>query len=218
MSNAKDDFGPEATVFLAFKQLVGPSLVALADSCRSGLKESRIALSQPSSIGTRKTLPDLQQRIEQARKAFSEAHADALRRLYRSKTTTADAGNRLGFTSLNNTALRSHTQFESDSESIFTVYFFLFNLEEFASEMLTLLPLVANLGKQEISLTLRQTTLSRKYGSFLGRLLCSVDFAPSTRDTRPHRLNTLFARLTTLSPRSKSERLFPKVSCNSFRC
>ncbi|KAH8107675.1 Fusaric acid resistance protein-like-domain-containing protein [Cristinia sonorae] len=149
-SQLADPFGPEIDgpfpseddILLqaaadTFGQLVddlGPPLKALSTTCATSLKRLREAFDLPDGSRSSTIEPqdfrDLANALERALFTFESTSNHAILRMYRSGTASepleTPAGN------------DENTLTGSQSENIFLVYFFIFTLQEFAKELISL--------------------------------------------------------------------------------
>ncbi|TCD61379.1 hypothetical protein EIP91_008533 [Steccherinum ochraceum] len=115
---------------------LGPPLKALASTCATSLKRLREAFVVPdkkaSTIEPR-DFHDLASALERALFTFESTSNHAILRLYRTGTATEPSHS-------SSTSFGDENQLTtgSQSENIFLVYFFIFTLQEFAKELISL--------------------------------------------------------------------------------
>ncbi|KAL1940894.1 hypothetical protein VTO73DRAFT_7935 [Trametes versicolor] len=128
-----------ATVFGELMDDLGPPLKALSSTCTTTLKKLREAFVHPRENTDRTTMEpadfhELSENVERALFTFESTSNHAVLRLYRS-------GNISGVDSRASVAsLTSENQALSgdESENIFLVYFYIFTLQEFSRELISL--------------------------------------------------------------------------------
>ncbi|CAL1706087.1 unnamed protein product [Somion occarium] len=114
-------------------------LKSLSSTCSSTLKRLREAFVEPHQVGKREAIGpeefnDLAESIDRALFQFESTSNHAILRLYRKGT-----GGTAGTASSRMSVVSSLTDTDgSDSENIFLVYFFIFTLQEFAKELVSL--------------------------------------------------------------------------------
>lgn len=221
ISDAPDSASSAATEskdFLAFKEHVGPTLRGLVSSCsaslgqmqdllRSGLDPNQlVAMSFNSSI-----LQDARAELEGRLKDFSTSHAVVLKRLYKDRSyESKDSFDLLGGVQ------RPAVDATQAGDFVFTVYFFIFNVEAFVGELTGLQSTFDSMHACDIRLMRGRQALQTSYGRPLGSLLYSAGIGmPSSQldDETPntHRWAIFKERLFSLSPRSRPSSLFPQV-------
>ncbi|OBZ71051.1 Uncharacterized protein C26F1.08c [Grifola frondosa] len=118
---------------------LGPPLKALSATCTTSLKRLREAFAQPRSDYNKTTMQaadfqSLAEGIERALFTFESTSNHAVIRLYRSGNASGSQS-RASFTSL---AEDNQMLTGDESENVFLVYFFIFTLQEFAKELISL--------------------------------------------------------------------------------
>ena len=166
---------------------------------RTCFTHSRATLSQTDTDGGAnlhtERLSKLHVDLSNALGLFTVAHGKALKSLYRrypaSTGTTGDNEAETG--------VRPVIDSSKPNESIFTLYFFLFNLEEFAKELLHLINLMIDVREEEEDLDRRRAALDQKYGRLLGYLIWAFDIGNVGRfpsaGKKTQRFKTLRERL-----------------------
>lgn len=173
-SAAQDNVDDQETAMLKaaaemFGDLVddlGPPLKALSATCTSSLLRMRQSFVQAQRRSKRGALQqhdfvELVDGIERALVRFESTSNHAVLRLYRRSAAsdfTADPQD--GAASVNTEALGS-----ADNEHVFLVYFFIFTLQEFAGELVSLVDAMGRISRQE------QTRANRP--SWWRRAFCS---------------------------------------------
>ncbi|KZP34451.1 hypothetical protein FIBSPDRAFT_719555 [Athelia psychrophila] len=128
-----------ATMFGDLIDDLGPPLKALSSSCTSGLQGLREAFTKQARSATDVVRPkkfaDLADAIERALFTFESTSNHALMRLYQRSEMSA-APSHMSFASTEEGSVLGAG--ESESETVFLVYFFIFTLQEFAQELVSL--------------------------------------------------------------------------------
>jgi hypothetical protein len=191
----------EVKVFLSFQELLGDTLGSVTKLCKRSCKtmrtsftHSRANYSQLASndleagdqIGS---LSKLHLQLGEALSDFTIAHGKALKVIYKNFPNTVGEGEQA-----------PEVLQPRPNEGIFTIYFFLFNLEEFAKELLHLMELFIAIREEEESLDRRRMVLDSRYGRVLSWFMYALDVGnvgrmPSARK-RTKRFKTLYDRLS----------------------
>lgn len=207
--------------FEAFEKHVGPALRTLVSTCRTTLRHMRTTFVQSTAgqvyyaVEDRtepqllEHLQDLRSALKQHNEEFVAAHAGILKRLQREHASSVDID------ALLESNQRPAIDMSQAGDFVFTVYFFLFNIDAFVKEFDVLLHAFTQLQREELSLQYRRTMLSQTYGRFIGETLFRLDLGSLGRDpdgaASTKRWSLLRARLFTLVPQAKSASLFPNV-------
>lgn len=147
-----------AAVFGTIVDDVGPPMVALTEACTGTLKSMRTVLIQDrqrekhanSWTGATHShdahdFSELSHKIERALFLFDSTSNQALMRLYRRSAMTTD-----------NESMHSTKLHQEDDETMFLTYFFIFTLQEFARELVSLVEVMGKLHQaQENALAYR---------------------------------------------------------------
>ncbi|KAM5533752.1 hypothetical protein V8D89_012625 [Ganoderma adspersum] len=127
-----------ATVFGDLLDDLGPPLKALSTKCISTLKHLRDAFVQPRDDRTAMQLAhfiELAEDIERALFTFESTSNHAVLRMYRSGQAAGLEQSRSSFASLKP---ENQILLGDESENVFLVYFFIFTLQEYARELISL--------------------------------------------------------------------------------
>ncbi|KAI0630649.1 Fusaric acid resistance protein-like-domain-containing protein [Trametes polyzona] len=128
-----------ATVFGDLMDDLGPPLKALSTSCTTTLKRLREAFVHPRDNTDRTTMQpadfhELSENVERALFTFESTSNHAVLRLYRSGNMSGlDSRASIASLTSDNQALTG-----DESENIFLVYFYIFTLQEFSRELISL--------------------------------------------------------------------------------
>ncbi|KAH9949028.1 Fusaric acid resistance protein-like-domain-containing protein [Amylocystis lapponica] len=209
-TGAEDD---EETAMLqaaadTFGELVddlGPPLRALTTTCTTSLKRVREAFSQPRRERPENLIEEtefqkLADDIERALFTFDSTSNHAVLRLYRANTTSGLQSRDSHSSMLSDNPMLINT----DGENIFLVYFFIFTLQEFARELVSLVDAVGRICSIE-----RANAARRGFWNRFGRLVQIGRTSP--REKRPgggmrKRLSAYFVPEVTRKPV-----FFPKI-------
>lgn len=200
--------------FAIFEEHVAPSLTQLVNTCRSILKAMRASFLRSAAGQSRRqdncgSIQVLRDSLRHHHQEFLSAHAGILHRLQQERTSSVD---------LANLVETDHPVLDTTKagDFIFTVYFFLFNMDAFVQEFDILLKSFEQLRAEEHQLQDRRVLLRQTYGSLIGETLFRLDIGQMGRQNTEvkvtHRWRLLGARLLTLLPKSGSASLFPDVS------
>ncbi|KAG8821565.1 hypothetical protein FRC17_009783 [Serendipita sp. 399] len=221
-------------VFGSLVDDVGPPMVALTDACTETLKSMRSALIHDRQR-SRHTLSWFGRARSQDRHDFSALSAGIERALFLFDSTSNQALMRLYRRSANTTeteSLSSTTeQLYDENETMFLVYFFIFTLQEFARELVSLVNTMGRLHEaQEHSLEyrgfvgwLRRLFNIRKGASsrFFSRLqgnASGYEPVPTSAPRKLVRKPGLRKRVTNLVPIDPSQaphRAFPRTRAHA---
>lgn len=213
-----------ALVFGSLVEDIGPPMVALTNACTGTLKSMRKALIQDrqrarSSVFWRSSaipdnehdFSDFSASIERALFTFDSTSNHALMRLYR----------RSAYTETSSIASTSDGLYD-ENETMFLVYFFIFTLQEFARELVSLVDIMGQLHEaQEDALAyrgmfgwFRRTFTVRRRGT--ASTARAPDYGATMNGTTPKRglrpaFKRHFSNLVPLEPSNSPRAAFPKV-------
>ncbi|KAI8985654.1 Fusaric acid resistance protein-like-domain-containing protein [Trametes punicea] len=201
-----------ATAFGDMMDDLGPPLRALSTTCTSTLKRLREAFVHPRDSTDRTTMQladfhELSESVERALFTFESTSNHAVVRLYRS-------GNVSGYDSRASIAsLTSDNQVLAgdESETVFLVYFYIFTLQEFARELISLVDAMGRLCSIERANAAR----SGLWGRFKAALMLGCGVRESSRRTRQEKSSrSIRKRLSAFFVPEKPHRAvsFPKVT------
>ncbi|KAH9893586.1 Fusaric acid resistance protein-like-domain-containing protein [Cubamyces lactineus] len=201
-----------ATAFGDLMDDLGPPLKALSTACTSTLKRLREAFAHPRDNTDKTTMRPadfhaLSETVERALFTFESTSNHAVVRLYRS-------GNISGFDSRASIAsLTSDNQvFAGDeSENVFLVYFYIFTLQEFARELISLVDAMGRV----CSIERANAAHNGLWGRFRDAMLLSCGSRSAIRrTTREKRSRSIRKRLSALFVNQQPHRAvsFPKVT------
>ncbi|KAG8214184.1 hypothetical protein J3R82DRAFT_10973 [Butyriboletus roseoflavus] len=142
---------------------VGPPLKALSNACTSCLKRLREAFVNTQNTEEYKMMQPqdfhkIMDGIDRALSTFASTSNDAVLRLYRRSNFASESTQQSTHSSLedNNPILA-----ESEHEHIFLVYFFIFTLQEFAGELMSLTDAMRRIYAVELARFSRQNWFRR---------------------------------------------------------
>ncbi|KAF8134358.1 Fusaric acid resistance protein-like-domain-containing protein [Boletus edulis] len=140
---------------------VGPPLKALSNACTSCLKRLREAFVNSQDTEQYKMMQPqdfhkIIYGIEQALSTFECTSDQAVLRLYRRSNFAAQSSEKPIPSSLDNSSLT-----ESEHEHVFLVYFFIFTLQEFAGELMSLTDAMRRIYAVELARFSRQNWFKR---------------------------------------------------------
>ncbi|KAI0652901.1 Fusaric acid resistance protein-like-domain-containing protein [Cubamyces menziesii] len=201
-----------ATAFGDLMDDLGPPLKALSMACTSTLKRLREAFVHPRDNTDTTTMRPadfhaLSETVERALFTFESTSNHAVVRLYRS-------GNISGFDSRASIAsLTSDNQVLSgdESENVFLVYFYIFTLQEFARELISLVDAMGRV----CSIERANAAHNGLWGRFKDAMLLSCGSRSAMRrTTREKRSRSIRKRLSALFVNQQPHRAvsFPKVT------
>ncbi|KAF7981915.1 hypothetical protein HWV62_31521 [Athelia sp. TMB] len=198
-----------ATMFGDLVDDLGPPLKALSKSCTSALKGLREAFTKRARSGKDAVRPKdfvgLADAIERALFTFESTSNHALMRLYQ-RSEMSLAPSRMSFATTDDGSLFGKG--ESDSETVFLVYFFIFTLQEFAQELVSLVDAMRRISgiDQEASERTTSKILRNGYNS----VRAAIKF--SGKSTKPKGKPGLQRRISAVIMNRKDRKpTFPKV-------
>ncbi|KAF9227087.1 hypothetical protein BS17DRAFT_861039 [Gyrodon lividus] len=177
---------------------VGPPLKALSNTCTSCLKRLREAFvsshTQKYQMMQPQDFHKIIDGIDRALFTFESTSSHAVLRLYRRSNFSSESSGRSINSSLEDNPLLA----DSEHEHIFLVYFFIFTLQEFAGELMSLTDAMRRIYAVELTKFSRQDWLRRYFISGPKSLLSYIKSfryrSPSEKATRPglRRISTYF--------------------------
>ncbi|KZT10938.1 uncharacterized protein LAESUDRAFT_643293 [Laetiporus sulphureus 93-53] len=194
-----------ATMFGDLMDDLGPPLKALSATCTTTLKRLREAVAQPSAAAPGGPVQPLEfqqlmDNIQRALYTFESTSNHAVMRLYRSHNMSGlQSRDSYSAVSDDNQLLTG-----GDGESVFLVYFFIFTLQEFAKELISLVDALQRLYVAEKARKARQSWWGRLSGMFT---------RTSWRRTRERQPTNLRNRISAyFLPESRNNNVsFPKI-------
>ncbi|PCH35986.1 hypothetical protein WOLCODRAFT_140156 [Wolfiporia cocos MD-104 SS10] len=119
---------------------LGPPLKALSTTCTTTLKRLRDAFVQPQRSGVDNPIhpsefQQLADNVQRALYTFESTSNHAVLRLYRSQNASGTQSR----DSIHSAMEENHLLTGNDGENVFLVYFFIFTLQEFAQELISLI-------------------------------------------------------------------------------
>ncbi|KAH9940360.1 uncharacterized protein BXZ73DRAFT_42666 [Epithele typhae] len=170
-----------ATVFGDLMDDLGPPMKALSVACVSTLKRLREAFAQPRESGDHVFIQptdflDITDSIERALFTFESTSNHAVLRMYRNSNVSTS-----GSRASNASAMSANEILMGDeSETVFLAYFFIFTLQEYARELISLV-------------------------DAMGRI-CSIERARASRGGIWGRIKTFFTRSDSMNTRRRHAR------------
>ncbi|KAI0929858.1 hypothetical protein AcV5_006710 [Taiwanofungus camphoratus] len=214
-NSAEEDEGTEllqtaAIMFGDMMDDLGPPLKALSTTCITTLARLRDAFMLPRQ-GVNKDDIDFAQfqqladSIERALFTFESTSNHAVLRLYRNRNASGTQSR----SSVSSMIEENHILTGGDGENVFLVYFFIFTLQEFAKELVSLVDAMQRICNIEKAHAARQGVWKR-----LASISCSI--CSRYRHSRPrekHQAGGIRKRLSTLFVDSplKAQGFFPKI-------
>ncbi|GAA6026876.1 hypothetical protein JCM8097_005927 [Rhodosporidiobolus ruineniae] len=217
----------EVVVLDRFKEHVGPSLQALAQTSTATLSLLRTSLTrpappnksqpaQPDDLETGEALPAeasirVQQELETALRVFKREHSRGVKILYRAlPAQTIYVGDALDLSKDPYADQPPAGADQAPNDSLFRIYHYCFNLEEWASELLHLVEIFISLRETEHAAALRAAERKRRWGvlSPVARAV-GVCFG-GRKEGRAEQLGRQFARAMK-TPRKKHHSVFPEL-------
>ncbi|CDO69695.1 hypothetical protein BN946_scf184851.g83 [Trametes cinnabarina] len=200
-----------ATAFGDLMDDLGPPLKALSTTCTFTLKRLREAFMHPRDNTDRTTMQqadfqELSENVERALFTFESTSNHAVIRLYRSSGNGYDS--RASIASLNSDNL---VLSGDESENIFLVYFYIFTLQEFARELISLVDAMGRVCSIERANAAR----GGLWGRFKAALMLSCGVRePYRRNAREKRSKSIRKRLSAyFVPQQPHHAVsFPKVT------
>ncbi|KAF8550630.1 hypothetical protein OG21DRAFT_1478462 [Imleria badia] len=192
---------------------VGPPFKALSNACTSCLKRLREAFVNSQNTEQYKMMQPqdfhkIIDGIDRALFTFESTSNHALLRLYRRSNFASDSVEKSAHSSLEDQLLT-----ESEHEHIFLVYFFIFTLQEFAGELMSLTDAMRRIYAVELARFTRQNWFKRYFingpKSFLS---CIRSFRRRRRSEKTTR-----ASLRRISTYFNADERHPKVSFPKVR-
>ncbi|KAG9316913.1 Fusaric acid resistance protein-like-domain-containing protein [Chiua virens] len=193
---------------------VGPPLKGLANACTSCLKRLREAFVNSQDTEQYKMMQPqdfhkIIDGIDRALFTFESTSNHAVLRLYRRSNFASRSMEKSTHSSLEDNSVLK----ESEHEDIFLVYFFIFTLQEFAGELMSLTDAMRRIYAVELARFSRQNWFKRYFingpKSFLSCIKSFRRQNPSTKTTR--------TGLRRISMYFKSDGRHPKVSFPKVR-
>ncbi|KAI0676139.1 Fusaric acid resistance protein-like-domain-containing protein [Trametes maxima] len=183
-----------ATVFGDLMDDLGPPLKALSTTCSSTLKSLREAFVHPRDNTDKTTMQtaqfhELSEGVERALFTFESTSNHAVLRLYRS-------GNISGLDSRASIAsLGSENQILAgdESENIFLIYFYIFTLQEFARELISLVDAMSRLCSIERANAAHGGLWGRVKGALLFNSRIRNTLGRGAREKRPRSMRKRFS-------------------------
>ncbi|KAI9067926.1 hypothetical protein FKP32DRAFT_1562778 [Trametes sanguinea] len=202
-----------ATAFGDLMDDLGPPLKALSTACTSTLKRLREAFVHPRDNTDRTTMQpadfhELSENVERALFTFESTSNHAVVRLYRSSANLSGHDSRASIASLTS---ENQVLSGDESENIFLVYFYIFTLQEFARELISLVDAMGRVCSIERANAARNGLWGRFKAAVL--LSCGVR-EPFRRNAREKRSKSIRKRLSAMFvPQQPHHAVsFPKVT------
>ncbi|KAI0765646.1 Fusaric acid resistance protein-like-domain-containing protein [Trametes elegans] len=201
-----------ATVFGDLMDDLGPPLKALSTTCTTTLKRLREAFVHPRDNTDRTTMDpadfhELSENVDRALFTFESTSNHAVLRLYRSGNLSG-LDSRASIASLNseNAVLAG-----DDSENVFLVYFYIFTLQEFSKELISLIDAMGRVCSIERAHAARSGLWDQLQGAvrFTSRVRSTL-----RRRTREKRSKSMRKRLSSFFVPQEPHRAvsFPKIT------